>query len=108
MTMDSKKKYLENINVSQENIDDFCKRQGIKKLSFFGSVLRDDFNAESDIDVLVEFEPGQVVGFLKLADMEMELSKILNRKVDLRTPNELSRYFRHEVCESAVVQYAQE
>ena len=97
-----------NIEIPAETIKSFCKRHGIKKFSFFGSVLRDDFNAESDIDVLVEFESGQIVGFFKLSDMEMELSNILNRKVDLRTPNELSRYFRREVCESALVQYAQE
>jgi predicted nucleotidyltransferase len=94
------------LGVSKEKIEDFCKRHHIRKLSFFGSVLKGDFSPGSDVDVLVEFEPGQVVGFLRLAAMEIELSKILNRKVDLRTPAELSRYFRQEVLDLAEVQYA--
>ncbi|MBI3611560.1 MAG: nucleotidyltransferase family protein [Nitrospirae bacterium] len=96
-----------NIVVSKDKIADFCKRHHIRKLSFFGSVLRDDFRPESDVDVLVEFGPGEVVGLIRLAGMELELSKILGRKVDLRTPADLSRYFRDEVLLSAEVQYAQ-
>ena len=95
------------IPVPQDKISDFCKRHSIRKLSLFGSVLRDDFMPDSDIDVLIEFEPGAVAGFLRLASMENELSEILKRKVDLRTPAELSRYFRQEVLESAETQYAQ-
>jgi hypothetical protein len=93
--------------IRKEKISDFCKKHRIRKLSVFGSFLRKDFGPDSDLDILVEFEPGQKVGFLKLAGMERELSEILNHKVDLRTPAELSRYFRQEVLDSAEVQYAQ-
>jgi predicted nucleotidyltransferase len=95
------------IHVPEGEIDSFCRRNRIKKLSFFGSVLRDDFSPASDVDVLVEFMPGTVVGFIRLAGMEMELSDILGRKVDLRTPAELSRYFRQDVLNTAEVQYAE-
>ena len=96
-----------NVKFNKEQIADFCKRNHIIKLSFFGSILRDDFGPESDIDVLVEFNPKQVPGFLGLARMERELSSMLgNRKVDLRTPQELSRHFRDEVVAAADVQYA--
>jgi hypothetical protein len=95
------------IEVPEKAIADFCRRNHVRRLLFFGSVLRDDFRPESDVDVLIEFEPGAVAGFLRLASMENELSEILKRKVDLRTPAELSRYFRQEVLESAETQYAQ-
>ena len=95
------------IEIPKEELKAFCEKHHILKLSFFGSVLREDFDARSDVDVLVEFEPGQVVGLLRLAGMEIELSGILKRKVDLRTPAELSRYFRQQVLDSAEVQYAQ-
>jgi len=95
------------IHVPEGEIDSFCRRSRIKKLSFFGSVLRDDFSPASDVDVLVEFMPGTTVGFIRLAGMEMELSNILGRKVDLRTPAELSRYFRQDVLNTAEVQYAE-
>jgi predicted nucleotidyltransferase len=75
------------ITVNPEEIADFCRRHHIRRLSFFGSVLRDDFRADSDVDVLVEFEPGKGPGFLRLARMEEDLSPLLGgRKVDLRTP----------------------
>lgn len=96
-----------NVTLPQDKIAAFCQRYHIQKLSLFGSVLRDDFGPDSDIDVLVEFEPGQHVGLIRLAGMEIELSEMLGRKVDLRTPAELSRYFRQEVLDSAQVQYAQ-
>lgn len=95
------------INIPRKKIAEFCKKHHIRKLSLFGSVLREDFHSDSDVDMLVEFEPGQVVGLLRLASMEIELSKILGHKVDLRTPGDLSRYFRQEVLESAEVQYEQ-
>jgi uncharacterized protein len=98
----------ENISIPREKIEDFCKKHRIKRLSLFGSVLRDDFKPTSDIDVLVEFEHGHVVGYITFAGMELELSKIIGRKVDLRTPAELSHYFRQDVCNSAEVQYVQE
>lgn len=95
------------IAVDRARIAEFCRRHRIAKLSLFGSVLRDDFRADSDVDVLVEFEPGAVVGLIRLAGMELELSEILGRKADLRTPAELSRYFRDQVVAAAEVQYVQ-
>ena len=94
------------IEINTESIADFCRRNHIRELSFFGSVLRNDFRPDSDVDVLVEFEPGHVPGFIRLAGMERELSEILGRKADIRTPEELSRYFRDEVIAEAEVQYA--
>jgi uncharacterized protein len=94
------------IIISKEKIQEFCERRHVRKLSLFGSVLRKDFRAESDIDILVEFESGHVAGFFEMADMEIELSKLFKRKVDLRTPAELSHYFRQEVLDKAQVQYA--
>ena len=96
------------ISLPREVIAEFCRRNRIRKLALFGSVLRDDFRADSDVDVLVEFEPGHTVGLLRMAGLEMELSEVLGRKVDLRTPAELSRYFRDEVARTSEVQYAQE
>lgn len=97
------------IKVNKEGIAQFCQRNYIRWLAFFGSVLRDDFGPESDVDVLVEFEPGHTPGFFKLFDMEQELSAILGgRKVDLRTPQDLSKYFRDYVLRQAETQYAKE
>ena len=90
----------------EEALAVFCRKHRVRKLALFGSVLRDDFRPDSDVDVLVEFEPGARAGFLKLAGMELELGAMLGRKVDLRTPGELSRYFRDEVLASAEVQFA--
>ena len=98
----------EQIQVNKVRLGDFCRRNHIARLSFFGSVLRDDFTPASDIDVLVVFEEGRTPGFIEVARIERELSVILdNRKVDLRTFQDLSRYFRTEVLASAEVQYAQ-
>ncbi|MBI5119101.1 nucleotidyltransferase family protein [Candidatus Poribacteria bacterium] len=95
-----------NINVPRESLVEFCRRRRIKRLSFFGSVLRQDFTPESDVDVLVEFESGTIVGFFELHDIEGELSRILgDRKVDLHTPGGLSRYIRDRVLGEAEVQY---
>ena len=95
------------IAIDRHRIAAFCRRHRIRKLSLFGSVLRGDFRSDSDIDVLVEFEPDAVVGLLRLASMEIELSEMLGRKADLRTPAELSPYFRQSVLDSAEVQYVQ-
>ena len=96
------------ITPDREKLAEFCRRNYISKLSFFGSVLRDDFRPDSDIDVLVEFEPEREPGLLRLARLENELSSLLDdRKVDLRTSQDLSRYFRDEVIASAELQYAQ-
>jgi predicted nucleotidyltransferase len=94
------------IELSKGRLDDFCRKNHIAWLSFFGSVLREDFGAESDVDVLVEFEEGRAPGFFGIARMQEELSDLIGRKVDLRTPQDLSRYFRDEVVASAAVQYA--
>ena len=92
--------------IPDAQIAEFCRRHHIRKLSLFGSVLRPDFSDDSDIDVLVEFEPGHVPGFLGLARMELELTEMLGgRKADLRTPEDLSRYFRDEVCRTARGEY---
>jgi predicted nucleotidyltransferase len=95
------------IEVPQERLAAFCRKHRIRKLSFFGSVLREDFAPESDVDVLVEFEPGAGVGLITFAGIEIELSELIGRKADLRTPAELSRYFRDEVLAEAVALYVQ-
>ena len=94
------------IQISQDKIVEFCRRFHIRRLAFFGSVLREDFTPESDVDVLVEFEQGARVGFFELFDMEQEFSNFLNgRKVDINTPNSLSKYFRDKVIKEAEVAY---
>jgi len=93
------------IKISEDKIADFCQRNHISKLSLFGSVLRSDFRPDSDVDVLVEFMQEKCPGFFGLAGMEIELTEILGRKVDLRTAEELSRYFREKVVNSAEVIY---
>ena len=95
------------IPVDRQRIAEFCRRHRIRKLSLFGSVLREDFRPDSDVDVLVEFEPDVTAGLIRLAGMELELSQLLKRKADLRTPAELSRYFRQEVLAHAQVQDAE-
>ena len=92
------------IEISREKLIKFCKKHHIRKLSFFGSVLRKDFRSDSDIDVLVEFEPDHTPG-LAFFSMETELSDLLGRKVDLNTPRSLSPYFRQEVMDEAEVRY---
>ncbi len=89
----------------QAFLADFCLRHHIRKLAFFGSVLRPDFGSQSDIDVLVEFEPGHTPGFAFFA-IQDELSALLGRPVDLHTPNSLSPYFRRQVEKIADVQYS--
>ena len=95
------------IAIPQDQLAEFCQRHHIRKLSLFGSMLREDFTPQSDVDFLVEFELGKVPGYLRLAGMENELSDLIGRTVDLRTPDELSRYFRQEVLDVAVTQYVQ-
>ena len=95
--------------VDRSRLAEFCRRHHIRRLALFGSALREDFSEESDIDALVEFELGYTPGLLGMARLERELSHILGgRKVDLRTPEDLSQYFRSEVLREAEVQYAQE
>lgn len=95
------------IDLSEDKIKDFCQRNRIRKLSLFGSVLREDFRPESDIDVLVEFEPGTNVGLITLAGMEIELGQILGYKVEIHTVKGLNPHFRDEVLDQAEVQYEQ-
>jgi predicted nucleotidyltransferase len=96
------------LDASKDSIVAFCQKHGIRRLSLFGSQLEGHSHSESDIDSLVEFDLGKEPGLLGLADMERELSTMIGGLVvDLRTPNELSRYFREEVILSAQVQYAQ-
>jgi hypothetical protein len=92
--------------VDKQKLAEFARRNRIRRLALFGSVLREDFRPDSDVDVLVEFEPDARIGLLGMAALEMELSELLGRKVDLRTPQELSRYFREDVLREAEVQYA--
>jgi predicted nucleotidyltransferase len=99
---------MANISVDQQRLAAFCRQRHIRRMAFFGSVLRADFGPESDIDVLVEFEPANVPGLFAIARMERELSALFGgRKIDLRTAEDLSRYFRDDVLKEAEVQYAQ-
>jgi predicted nucleotidyltransferase len=93
------------IPVPHEAVAEFCRRHGIRRLAFFGSVTRDDFTPESDVDVLVEYEPDRVPGLITMAGQEIQLSELLGRKVDLRTPGDLSRHFRDEVLAEAKTEY---
>jgi len=95
------------VEMPRDAIAAFCVRNHIRKLSLFGSILTPRFGDESDIDMLVEFMPERGPGLLGIAGMEIELSELLGRKVDLRTPRDLSRYFREEAVASAVPQYEQ-
>lgn len=94
------------IEVGDDVLDEFAHRHAIKTLAAFGSVLRPDFGPASDIDLLVEFEPGNIPGLLAMAAMELELEGILGRSVDLRTYGDLSRYFRDRVRANARELYA--
>ena len=96
---------LSDIDIPREKIAEFCRRNHIRRLALFGSVLTDHFGPDSDIDVLVEFEPGKTPGYAFFA-MEDELSEMLGRKVDLNTPGCLSKYFRAEVVAGAENLYA--
>lgn len=95
------------VTIPKDQVAEFCKMHHIRKLSIFGSALRNDFTSASDLDVLVEFDPLHSPGLIRLAGMEIELSEIIGRKVDLRTAQDLSRHFRQEVVESAELQYAE-
>jgi hypothetical protein len=95
-----------NIKIPRKKLAWFCQRHYIQRLSLFGSVLRDDFGPDSDVDVLVEFLPGHAPGYFRLFDMETELSALLGgRKADIRTSRDLSRYFRDQVVSEARVLY---
>ena len=91
----------------QVEIAEFCKRNHIRRLAFFGSVLRDDFGRDSDVDVLVEFAPSVRVGLIALAGMELDLSQLLGHKVEMHTVKGLNPHFRDQVLDLAEVQYEQ-
>ena len=98
---------INGIPIRRNDIVAFCKRNGIRSLSLFGSVTTERFTRSSDLDVLVEFEKGKVPGLFGISHLERELSEIFEgRKIDLRTPMDLSRYFRNEVIAKRVVLYA--
>ena len=94
------------VTLPRTAVAEFCARHHVRRLALFGSVLRDDFHPGSDVDVLVEFEPGHVPSLAGMVSMERELSELAGRIVDLRTPQELSRYFREEVVATAEVIYS--
>ena len=89
------------IKLADEDIAAFCERNRISKLSLFGSVLRKDFHAKSDVDFLVEFEPDATPSYFRLMQMELELCRMTGREADLRTPRELSKYIRQRVMSEA-------
>ena len=91
--------------ISKDKLAEFCRKNHIRKLSVFGSAVRGDLQPDSDIDLLVEFEQDLTPGLFSIIRMEMELAEWLGRKVDLRTPEDLSQYFRDEVVRNAELQY---
>ena len=94
------------IDIPGDRIEEFCRRNYIRRLAFFGSVLREDFSADSDVDVLVDFEPDHIPGLIRLGEMADDLSAMLGgRKVDLLTREDLSDYFRDDVLKAAEVRY---
>ncbi|HKH46347.1 MAG TPA: nucleotidyltransferase family protein [Thermoanaerobaculia bacterium] len=98
---------MSHLAISEKQLAQFCRKQHIRRLSLFGSTLAGTARPDSDIDLLVEFEPGREPGLLGLATMEVELAAMLGgKKVDLRTPQDLSRHFRDQVLRTAEVQYA--
>ena len=93
------------ISIPKDRIVEFCKRHQVRRLSLFGSVLREDFGPDSDVDILVEFKPNTRMGLIQLSGLEIELGKIIGRKVDLNTPGFLSKYYRDQILTEAHVQY---
>ena len=99
---------MKRLPIEPSKLASFCEVNGIRKLSLFGSQLHGTSRPDSDIDLLVEFYPDRVPGLFRIAEMEFQLSNMLGgKKVDLRTPEELSRYFRQAVIQEAAEQYAQ-
>lgn len=95
----------EKLNLPLKTLADFCRTRGIRKMSVFGSALRDDFRPDSDVDILIEPEPGVTHSLFEQGEMQVDLSEILGREVDLQTPAALSRYFRQQVMDTARVIY---
>ncbi len=99
---------LKQVSVNPEQLDKLCREHPIRKLSLFGSILRADFTGSSDVDFLVEFNPEAKIGYFKLVQMEQELTELVGRKADLRTPGELSHYFRQNVLNEAIALYVKD
>jgi uncharacterized protein len=97
---------INRVNFPMDAVADICRRYGVQRLSLFGSILRDDFSADSDVDLLVEFLPQTRIGLIGMANMESELGQVIGRKVDLRTPRDLSRFFREQVISQARLLHA--
>lgn len=97
---------LHGVDFPMDRIATFCRAHGVARLSLFGSILTEAFTPTSDVDVLVEFLPGRTPGLIAISGMELELAAIVNRTVDLRTPQDLSKYFRHEVVAGARLLHA--
>lgn len=97
---------INGVNFPEADLAAFCSRHGVKKLSLFGSILRDDFRPDSDVDMLVEFESGRTPGMFGFGGMILELSAMMGRTVDLRTPFDLSRHFRPFVMQEARLLHA--
>ncbi len=93
------------ISIPQDDIAEFCRKHHVRRLSLYGSVLREDFGPDSDVDMLVEFEPGAAIGLLDLAGMEIDLGEMIERKVDLNTAGFLSKYFINDVLREAAPIY---
>jgi len=93
------------LGLPKGRLEQFCRKHHLRKLSLFGSVLRDDFTPKNDVDVLVEFEPEHIPGLIRFCGMERELSEILGRHAELNTADSLSKYFRNQLLTEAQVQY---
>ncbi|MCC7388912.1 MAG: nucleotidyltransferase family protein [Phycisphaerales bacterium] len=97
---------LHGVEFPESPIAALCLRHGVSRLSLFGSILRDDFRPDSDIDMLVEFLPGRTPGIVGFGQIILDLSALLGRRVDLRTPFDLSPYFRPSVLRHAKTLHA--
>lgn len=94
------------LQIDKKQVIEFCRRHHVRKFAFFGSVLRDDFRPDSDVDVLIEFEPEHIPGLIRLMAMQLEFSDLIGREADFRAPGDLSRHFRERVMVEAEVLYA--
>lgn len=106
--MKKQKQTLPHIDLPMTKVEDFCRSNHIQSLALFGSILTERFRKSSDVDVLVQFEEKHIPGLIRLCELELELGEIFGRHVDLRTPKDLSRYFRDEVIKGAYRLYAKE
>lgn len=108
VSMKKHKQSIPKIDIPSQQIESFCLMNHIEALALFGSVLTERFRNTSDVDVLVQFDSQHIPGLIRLSELELELGEILGRHVDLRTPKDLSRFFRNEVIAGAYHLYGQE